>query len=156
MLTAGHCTYGKAASALKVVVGEHDTAVTTETPYTAVYSVASMILHPSFTSSPVLKNDISLVKTTTVIMFNEGVGLVCLPWKYNSPLESFAGKIVDVAGWGTDSYGGPISRYLKKVSLNVIANTACAGVDSSQMCTYTTGKDSCQVGRGLSSSEFHN
>lgn len=60
---------------------------------------------------------------------------------------------MDVAGWGTTEFGGPRPTVLKKVSLQVTTNSYCANslgstVYSSQVCTYTPGKDTCQYDSG--------
>jgi trypsin len=65
---------------------------------------------------------------------------------------TFAGSKIDAAGWGTLEFGGPQSKVLMRVSLDVLTNSACqtqlgtgTTIATSQMCTYTTGKDTCQV-----------
>jgi trypsin len=65
---------------------------------------------------------------------------------------TFAGSNVDAAGWGTLEFGGPQSKKLMKVTLNVLTNTDCQTrlgsatvINSAQICTFSTGKDTCQV-----------
>lgn len=56
-----------------------------------------------------------------------------------------------VIGWGTTSFGGPISDVLQKVQLDVVPQNKCIASFSKtaesgkQFCTYTQGKDTCQV-----------
>lgn len=59
-------------------------------------------------------------------------------------------RTVEAVGWGTLSYGGPVSKALQKVSLRVITNNQCASsyknqIQNTHICTYTQGKDACQV-----------
>lgn len=54
---------------------------------------------------------------------------------------------------GSTSFGGPSSNILKKVNLNVLdnSNSQCKNtypnIATSQMCTYTAQKDTCQVSK---------
>ena len=63
--------------------------------------------------------------------------------------NSFAGSTVEAAGWGTIEYGGPKSNKLLKVALSVISNAECSSklgdIIPTKICTYTSGKDTCQV-----------
>jgi hypothetical protein len=63
------------------VTGDHDYTRGTETTFAALYGIQKITIHAGYTTSPV-KNDIALVKTSSVIVFNAGVGPTCLPWKY--------------------------------------------------------------------------
>ncbi len=67
---------------------------------------------------------------------------------FNSNLL-FTGSTVEAVGWGTTSYGGPVSSVLKKTSLGVISNAQCNSyygyIQSGQLCTWASGRDSCQV-----------
>lgn len=63
--------------------------------------------------------------------------------------ESF-NNIFNISGWGTQSFGGADSDYLQKVNLRVSDQTSCTNsygnkVTPRTMCTYTSGKDACQV-----------
>jgi len=52
-------------------------------------------------------------------------------------------------GWGITEFGGPKSDTLQKVDLNVISLKKCndsyGDVTNDNICTYTPGKDTCQV-----------
>ena len=56
---------------------------------------------------------------------------------------------MNISGWGTTVVGGPTSDVLMKVTLDVISQRKCRMTKSSltrrQLCTFTPGKDSCQV-----------
>lgn len=117
-----------------------------ETPYTKLYAANRFIVHPMYKSTS-QDYDIGLIETTTQILFSRGVGPACLPFLFTS--QSFENTSVEAAGWGTTSFAGPTSSTLKKVSLTVISNTKCGQsypqISHSEMCTYTHGKDTCQV-----------
>lgn len=86
-----------------------------------------------------------------MISLNQGVGIICLPFAIRGNL--FAGNSVTVAGWGTTEYGGPLSSYLRKTDVGVIANSVCddtfaVAASNDFICTYGNGKDTCQHDSG--------
>lgn len=144
-LTAAHCVIGRGIMTTQLVVGEHDRSVTTETKFTAKYTISAFVPHAGYTPST-SAHDIALVRTNAEMIFNNGVQIVCLPFKW--PTFSFAGFVVTATGWGSTEFAGAQSQILKKVNLNVIANGACSAPQAASngfMCTYTPGKDTCQV-----------
>lgn len=82
------------------------------------------------------------------MQWNRGVGPVCLPFNYWS--YDFSKLQVDVPGWGTTSFGGQTSTTLRRVTLDVIANSQCQVqyVNNQKLCTFTAGKDTCQYDSG--------
>ena len=123
VLSAAHC-YGSSMSAsnVGVLVGDQDITIGTDTPYSAMYTVSSIIKHTSF-STTTNQNDIALLKTSTSIVYNRGVGPACLPFPYSS--TAFENTILEVAGWGTTTFGGSRPNSLQTVSLNTMTNTNC-------------------------------
>ncbi|XP_055317480.1 venom serine protease-like [Sitodiplosis mosellana] len=151
-LTAAHCVNspGKFAEQLELLVGEHDYRNPSETPYTQKYAIASAVRHPSYSSEKDI-NDIALITLAKPIAFNNGVGPICLPFKYQS--ASFEGRSVVALGWGTIEYGGPVSSRLQKVALDVTSQLKCEAaypnrITSGQFCTYTRNKDTCSYDSG--------
>jgi hypothetical protein len=63
------------------IQGDHDISTGDETDYAALYGVFDIIIHSEYTEAPI-ENDIALVKTSSQIVYNVGVGPTCLPWKY--------------------------------------------------------------------------
>lgn len=68
-------------------------------------------------------------------------------------MDTFVGRILEAAGWGTLEFGGPVSSKLMKVPLNVVDISKCAtaypnSITTSQVCTYTSGKDTCNLDSG--------
>lgn len=136
-----------------IVVGEHDRSIASDTAFTATYPIASFIKHPNYASSTGLHN-IALVKTYNVIPWNQGVGIVCLPFLYTTTL--FTDFPVTVAGWGSTTVGGPPSNVLRKAIVKVISNPQCGALVFPQassnnfMCTFTAGKGPCLYDSGTS------
>lgn len=58
---------------------------------------------------------------------------------------------VEATGWGTTDFGGRPSTRLRRVTLDVMANSVCASrlqnsnILQSHLCTFTPGRDVCQV-----------
>lgn len=149
LLTAAHCFAGQKLRNLLVLVGDDNTTSAVDTPYTATYRIAQVTLHPEFVFNEA-EHDIAIVKTFDTIEFNEGVNVVCLPFKFAT--NDFANEIVEVLGWGTMEFSGPKAEKLMKVKLSVITNEKCLergmNVNDTNLCTYSVGKDSCQYDSG--------
>lgn len=98
-------------------------------------------------NSQTLANDIAILTTESDIIYTRGVGPACLPFLYSRTF--FDDKILWAAGWGTTFFGGPLSPVLKQVGLNAINQQQCQqsihNLVDSQICTFTSGKDTCQV-----------
>ncbi|XP_058128386.1 venom serine protease-like [Anopheles ziemanni] len=148
VLTAAHCTQTiPGVSRVQALVGDHDYRTGLETPYSAIYNIEQIITHESYNEQN-RDNDISILKTTAEIDFNRAVGPVCLPFLYNS--YDFGSLLIDVVGWGTTSFGGPMSTVLRKATLNVVPSGTCNApyINGQKICTFTAGRDSCQYDSG--------
>uniref|UniRef100_A0A182J6S1 Peptidase S1 domain-containing protein n=1 Tax=Anopheles atroparvus TaxID=41427 RepID=A0A182J6S1_ANOAO len=144
VLTAAHCAKTiPSVSRVQALVGDHDYRNGLDTPYSAIYSIEQIITHERYNEQN-RDNDIAILKTTTEMDFNRGVGPVCLPFAHNGPVS------IDIAGWGTTSFGGPMSTVLRKTTLNVIPNGSCTApyVNADKLCTFAVGRDSCQYDSG--------
>uniref|UniRef100_A0A6B2EI46 Putative trypsin n=1 Tax=Phlebotomus kandelakii TaxID=1109342 RepID=A0A6B2EI46_9DIPT len=150
-LTAAHCTRNVPVTRAGLLIGEHDVTTGAETPYTQLLTIARYIVHPSFRDNP-SRNDIALVQPRTLIFFNAGVSPVCLPFAERS--NTFQGARVEATGWGTTDFGGPQSSRLRRVTLDVVANSVCTSrlnnpnILTSHLCTFTPGRDTCQNDSG--------
>ncbi|XP_055697456.1 venom serine protease-like [Phlebotomus papatasi] len=153
-VTAQHCLANQTPGSIVLVVGEHDISVGSDTPYTAVYNVESFVCYTDCNLNTNNQNDIALIKTTTPIQMNPGVGIACLPFKYNTnTVSQFSGYTVEAAGWGTTEFSGPRPNILQKVQLNVISQPQCqsvlgSAINNNHICTFTTNKDTCQYDSG--------
>uniref|UniRef100_A0A182RVI6 Peptidase S1 domain-containing protein n=1 Tax=Anopheles funestus TaxID=62324 RepID=A0A182RVI6_ANOFN len=148
VLTAAHCARTiPSVSRVQALVGDHDYRTGLDTPYSAIYNIEQIISHENY-NEQTRNNDIALLKTGTEIDFNRGVGPICLPFSYST--YSFGGLLVDIAGWGTTSFGGPMSTVLRKTTLNVLENGSCSApyVNDQKICTFAVGRDSCQYDSG--------
>ncbi|KXJ67974.1 hypothetical protein RP20_CCG006956 [Aedes albopictus] len=149
-LSAAHCLLLRTVDDTALLVGDHNLTTGSDTGYAQAYVIAQFLSHPGFTTQPV-SNDIALIRTYQPMQFNEGVGPVCLPWKYRG--DSFVGATVEACGWGDLDFGGPKSDVLNKVALTVISNQECSTrlnstITRQKMCTYTPSKDTCQSDSG--------
>lgn len=148
-MTAAHCVQNIPSSQrLQALVGDHDYKTGLETPYSQIYEIESIVMHENYNQDS-RDNDIAVLKTTVDMQWTRGVGPVCLPFNYW--YYDFNKLQVDVAGWGTTSYGGQTSTTLRRVTLDVIANADCTKaqyVNNQKLCTYTPGKDTCQYDSG--------
>lgn len=146
IITAAHCLIRRGTSSVGALVGDHDLSTGSETPYSALYTIASWILHEQY-SETLQQHDIAVVFTTQTIQFNAGVGPACLPFRYK--VANMDQQWLEVVGWGTTSFGGPTSNRLKKANMQAISNSQCSAsmsnIISQQICTFNSGHDSCQV-----------
>jgi len=153
ILTATHCTLGKRANEITVVVGDH-IRNDNSNAYRVHHDVEQIILHPNY-NPRTTTNDISLVKVTQPISFNVNVQPVCAPeqsndYHYRKSLTS---------GWGMLQSGGVCCpQTLRYVTLNVTTNAFCDvaysrdDITADMICASDnvggTERDSCQVDSG--------
>ncbi|XP_024892139.1 venom serine protease 34-like [Temnothorax curvispinosus] len=153
VITAAHCIDGRNITILGAVVGEHDTTTGRDTNATRLFRLDNCTIHPGFSNlqdAQYAHNDVAVCKIARKIEYNAQVGPVCLPFQHKQ--DSFAGDIVTVLGWGLLEFTGQKSTTLQEVKLNVITLKNCkeyySGINYSNMCTFTPGKDTCQMDSG--------
>uniref|UniRef100_A0A1B0CKV0 Trypsin-like serine protease n=1 Tax=Lutzomyia longipalpis TaxID=7200 RepID=A0A1B0CKV0_LUTLO len=155
-ITAQHCLLNQGPGNVGLLVGDYDLSTGADTPYSALYNIQSFSCYSNCNTNPQNVNDIAMVRTTQEIQMNPGVGIICLPWKYNTNTPSqFAGTMVEVSGWGDLDFGGPETNVQQKTSLNVINTQSCRNVygnviTENHICTYSAGRDTCQRDSGES------
>lgn len=146
-LTAAHCLINQSPTTVALLVGDHDLATGVDTPYAAIYTLTRLLSHAGFNVAT-SANDIAILTTASAMAFNYGVGPACLPFAFTG--NTFAGHSVEATGWGTTSFGGQRVQRLRRVSLDVITNAVCRRSFPSllgmNICTYSEGRDMCQVG----------
>ncbi|XP_029163413.1 venom serine protease 34-like [Nylanderia fulva] len=149
VLTAAHCVKDRDISTIGVVVGEHDVTTGTETNATKLFRIVNCIMHEHYNDNH-NDNDIAICKINGTIEYSAEVGPACLPFQHRD--DTFGGDIVTALGWGMTEFGGSKAHTLQKVKLNVINPGDCAKYDSDvtdkNICTYTQGKDTCQMDSG--------
>lgn len=144
VVTAAHCMSGKTIANISILVGDYDYTTGADTRFAALYPAAYVIINSGYNGGD--NNDIAVLKSAQAFQFNAAVGPVCLPYGN----DQFVGQYVDMVGWGTTSYSGPISTAQRKVEVQVISNAQCMQVyrnriQPSNICTYSPGRDACQV-----------
>ncbi|XP_049806154.1 venom serine protease-like [Schistocerca nitens] len=147
-VTAAHCLLLYTADTLALLVGDHNIATGTDTDKAALYRLQQLVAHPDYEDSTHL-NDIGVVRVVGQITYNVAVGPVCLPFLYT--YTDFQGVTVQALGWGTTSFGGPLSDVLMETNLTVISPSACdsnAATAEYRVCTYRNGTDACQSDSG--------
>nr|XP_034826502.1 venom serine protease-like [Maniola hyperantus] len=146
VISAAHCVAGKQPRDITVEVGVYNQV---NSPLKQTLAVLSITIHPQYTSSSNYDYDIVILRTQ-IMQLNEYVNVVCLPFKFAN--WDFTGAQLTLLGWGTTSFGGPVSSVLRKVNVDVISQSSCQSRVSTltprQLCTYTRGKDSCQDDSG--------
>lgn len=141
---------------MKIIVGDHDYKKTGETKYETTYLIETLRSHENYSSSAAYPySDIALVRTSSTIKFNRGVGPACLPtlalW---AATTFFDNKDLVVPGWGMLIYAGQSSDVLLKTTLLGYSNINCnkslpeEKIISSQLCTYKKSYDTCQKDSG--------
>ncbi|CAD6234915.1 GSCOCT00014118001.2-RA-CDS [Cotesia congregata] len=149
VLTAANCVNGRSSNTVGVMIGDHDISKTTDTNATKLYKVASIIIHPEF-STDFLDYDIAVITIDGTMIYSHQVGPACLPFQHS--LDSFGGNYVDLLGWGLTEFGGRQSPVLQDARVSVITNKICmetySEIGSRQLCTLTDGKDSCEFDSG--------
>ncbi|KAA0194800.1 hypothetical protein HAZT_HAZT009332 [Hyalella azteca] len=149
MICAAHCVDGENVTHpqnLRIVAGELTFNVDEGTEQAR--DLVSIVKHAGFNYHTV-ENDISLLKVSPPLDFNEYVSGVTLPAQY----QNFDGDAV-VSGWGTLSQGGFAPATLQFVSVPIVSDAECRksyGEDQifpSMICAGIEGKDTCQGDSG--------
>lgn len=127
-------------------MGDHNLNTATDSIYTLDKNIINIKRHENYNPSN-QENDIAVLTTDSNIIYTRGVGPACIPFSYPETFTD-AAELYG-AGWGSREFGGPLSPVLLQVKLNVIPNRQCSvrypNVVNTQICTYTPGKDACQV-----------
>ncbi|XP_050543038.1 venom serine protease-like isoform X2 [Daktulosphaira vitifoliae] len=149
-LTAAHCLNFANPYQIGLLVGDHDVTKGNDTDSARLLVVTEIYMHPFFNMSS-RTHDLAIVETHEVIPFSSKVGPACLPFRYID--KDFVGETVEVLGWGTINFGGPISDTLQKTFLKVVPISRCTShykyaADRDHMCTFFPKTDSCQVDSG--------
>ncbi|XP_064471755.1 venom protease-like [Ornithodoros turicata] len=147
VITAAHCTDGKAASDMKVLLGRNDLNSTAG----RIFNVSRLRQHPDF-QRDTLQNDIAILRLQQQARFDDNIRPICLP---SSRDVTFFGKRAHVAGWGSLFHRGPSSPKLLEAELRIWNNTECQGVFPQRiintfLCAGNRkgGVDSCQGDSG--------
>ena len=120
VMTAAHCVTGgindvNDPSALRVLAG-------TETLSTggALIDVVRILVHPNFSSSAFVENDIALLELDGEFMYPR-----VEPLSRDDENQAAPGTTATVIGWGLTSNNGQGSPVLKKLDADIISNAEC-------------------------------
>ncbi|XP_053979899.1 venom serine protease Bi-VSP-like isoform X1 [Hylaeus volcanicus] len=157
ILTAAHCATRDDLYIVRIgdlnIVRDDDGASPVD------IEVERKIVHPGYTASPKVTNDIAVLRLVQDVQFTNLIYPVCLP--VNEPLRSnsFYRYYPFIAGWGAIGTKGPASEELLEAQVPVVGNDACrqaysrfasAVIDDRVLCAgYAQGgKDACQGDSG--------
>lgn len=156
ILTAAHCVTNDdgslvAASQIRAYMGMHDKRYVTANTQSRVG--AQLFVHGLY-DVETYDYDIAVVKLNTPLTINTYVKTIQLA-KGSETNLFVAGNDVTVSGWGTTSYGGYTSNFLRKTTLDIIGRATCnrdnsyaGSITSRMLCAARPGKDSCQGDSG--------
>ncbi|XP_011702419.1 PREDICTED: venom serine protease-like isoform X2 [Wasmannia auropunctata] len=150
VLTAAHCIQDNIIYNTGIFVGKHDTTTGRDTKATELFKLIGCKIHPWYQSNANAYYDVAVCKIAGSIKYSAEVGPVCLPFRHRR--DTFADSTVTALGWGFLEFGGSKATKLQKVDLDVITYQKCkyyyANVNDNNMCTYSPGKDTCQMDSG--------
>lgn len=149
VLTAAHCFTYKEVKDIFVRVGEYDLATANET-LTNDVEVQEIRSHEDYDPST-YEHDIAILKLAEPVKYSIYTQPICLPL----PSQDFTNTIAIVSGWGSVSFGGPMSDVLLEVPVPIWEQAEC--VDHFEQTIFDTvqcaaapegGKDACQGDSG--------
>ncbi|KAL9693689.1 hypothetical protein quinque_012974 [Culex quinquefasciatus] len=149
VLTAAHCVRRLKRNKIRVVLGDHDQFIATET--TAIQrAVTAIIRHRSFDQNS-YNHDIALLKLRKPVDFTKTIKPVCLPKDRSEP----SGQIGTVVGWGRTSEGGTLPGIVQHVDVPILTLDQCRNmkyrasrITSNMLCAGKGKQDSCQGDSG--------
>ncbi|XP_043298999.1 putative serine protease 42 isoform X2 [Cervus canadensis] len=152
VLTAAHCMLSRRR--YSVMMGDRDLQGVVSG---LVVPVSHFVIHPQFSTSGTIKNDIALLRLLYPVNFTGLIQPICIPEK---TFRVQAGTRCWVTGWGRkQEFGGPlVSEVLQEVDQYIMYYEECNGLlqkalqtnkDVAQegvICGYNSiGMDSCQT-----------
>ncbi|XP_044187004.1 transmembrane protease serine 9 [Thunnus albacares] len=152
VLTAAHCFPGQSTNNLVVSLGRQTQEGSN--PNAVSRTVSQIINHPSYNPST-SDNDISLLRLSSPVTFNNFIVPVCLA---ASDSSFFTGVDTWITGWGNIGFGVPLPspQNLMEVEVPVVGNRQCncdygvGAITNNMICAglRAGGKDSCQGDSG--------
>uniref|UniRef100_A0A3B3D656 Prostasin-like n=1 Tax=Oryzias melastigma TaxID=30732 RepID=A0A3B3D656_ORYME len=147
ILSAAHCFSSTSTTGVVVNLGETQI---NNSPNSVSRSVSQIIVHPNYNSQS-QENDVSLLKLSSSVTFNNYISPICLA---AAGSDFPGGTTAWVTGFGTLTEGGSVASTLQEVSVPIVSNSQCSAsyssLTSNMICAGLTdgGKDSCQGDSG--------
>ncbi|KAL5281073.1 hypothetical protein ACFFRR_004846 [Megaselia abdita] len=136
VLTAAHCTH-KLINGVFVIYG---TVNKDDHSFSQTVPQKNIIVHRKF-EPDVLRNDVSLIKLETPIVFSDFISPIKLNFDDNRVLLK---KLAVVIGFGVMSDENlEFSEHLMKTTMNVVENSICENVYNTDKLTYVTEATIC-------------
>ncbi|KAI3383220.1 hypothetical protein SNEBB_008665, partial [Seison nebaliae] len=132
IVTAAHCVDEAITS--YIYIGDHSRSQM-DVPTELKMEIESIKMHSDYSRSKIVY-DIALMRTKKEITFGVGVQPICL-----SELEKNIGDEVTVAGWGRVSTNGIIATELRKVNIDIKADSFCGVSDDDEQDTVFCAGD---------------
>ncbi|CAD7083715.1 unnamed protein product [Hermetia illucens] len=149
VMTAAHCVKRLRRSKIRIILGDHDQYITTETR-AIQRAVTSIIKHRRF-DPDTYNNDIALLRLRKPVVFSKSIRPICLPRINYDP----AGRIGTVVGWGRTSEGGELPGIVNHVKVPILTIGDCRNqkykssrITTSMLCAGKPNQDSCQGDSG--------
>ncbi|XP_037091811.1 chymotrypsinogen A-like [Pollicipes pollicipes] len=120
VLTAAHCTSGKTASQIQVLLGDHRISVVDGE---SRHTLSQIIQHPSYVTAG-KGYDYSLLKLSSPVTFNRRRAAVCLP----TAGQTYAGATAIATGFGQLGASQAQATELQEVELPVKSDAQCRTV----------------------------
>lgn len=102
--------------------------------------MSDIFIHPNYLQTS-LKDDISLLKLKTDIIYNDLIRPVCL-WNQGTGLENLRNQRGTVIGWGLDDSRKP-SNILRKVQIPIVSTGECLNSNPEVLASILWGKNYC-------------
>ncbi|XP_053674146.1 transmembrane protease serine 9-like [Anopheles nili] len=149
VLTAAHCVRRLKRNKIRVILGDYDQFIASETP-AIMRAVTAIIRHRSFDQNS-YNHDIALLKLRKPVEFTKTIRPVCLPKERSEP----AGQLGTVVGWGRTSEGGTLPALVQHVDVPILTLDQCRSmkyrasrITSNMLCAGKGKQDSCQGDSG--------
>ncbi|XP_043252767.1 venom serine protease Bi-VSP-like isoform X2 [Colletes gigas] len=157
VLTAAHCAVRDDLYVVRI--GDLNLEKEDDGAQPAQIEIEQKIVHPGYTSSPRVSNDIAVLRLVEDVQFTSYVYPICLPVKEPLRSKNFERYFPFIAGWGAIGTRGPASADLLEVQVPVVSPDNCkqaysrfasAVIDDRVLCAgYAQGgKDACQGDSG--------
>lgn len=154
VLTAAHCTDGKAPQSMVITAGAHN--LKNWERNSAHHTLSAIVSHGNYDKT-LITNDIAMLIVEQPFSFSRVIGPACLP-RFRIDLQ---GQQVKGLGWGLTQDKGVLSDVLREVDLHVISMEKCQALwrmagqpifalpqEATNICTDHQTKDTCQGDSG--------